>query len=90
MKTIILIFVLLPNMVFANEAGEEFHEESCVACHLVRHDEVFYTRQTRKITTLPALKGQVSRCSQAFSVGWFPDEEDSVIDYLNQQYYQFK
>jgi len=25
-----------------------------------------------------------------FRVGWFPEEEKSVVDYLNENYYKFK
>lgn len=89
MKTILLTIVLLPTIIFADE-GKELHEESCVACHIVQHDDAFYTRENRKMDSLPKLSGQVSRCVQAFSVGWFPDEEKSVVDYLNKHYYKFK
>jgi hypothetical protein len=47
-------------------------------------------RQDRKITSLPKLSGQVSRCAQAFSVDWFPEEEKAVVGYLNEKYYKFK
>lgn len=87
---LLLMLNLLIGTVFADEVGGALHDESCLACHIFEHDADFYTRETRKITNLLSLAGQVSRCSQAFSVGWFPDEEKSVVDYLNQQYYIFK
>ncbi len=89
-STTLLMLFLSPNSSLANEEGTSLHNESCVACHIVHHDDAFYTRENRKITTHNALTGQVSRCVQAFSVGWFPDEEKSVVDYLNKQYYKFK
>ncbi|VVM18049.1 Ribosome small subunit-stimulated GTPase EngC [uncultured Gammaproteobacteria bacterium] len=57
---------------------------------MVAHDDDFYTRKDSKITTLPKLTGRVSKCVQAFSLDWFPDEEKSVVKYLNKKYYQFK
>lgn len=90
MKKILLLgFIAISTTAFSNEDGKELHEESCVACHIVHHDDAFYTREDRKIATHSALAGQVSRCVQAFSVGWFPDEEKSVAEYLNKQYYKF-
>jgi hypothetical protein len=46
---------------------------------MVAHDDDFYTRKDSKITTLPKLTGRVSKCVQAFSLDWFPDEEKSVV-----------
>jgi hypothetical protein len=36
------------------------------------------------------LRSQVSACANNLGTGWFPDEEKSVVDYLNNQYYNFK
>jgi uncharacterized GH25 family protein len=71
-------------------AGESLHQEECLTCHIAEHNQDFYTRKERKITNLFALKRQVSGCAQAFDVDWFPDEENSVTDYLNQEFYQFQ
>ncbi|CAC9575316.1 hypothetical protein BPUTSESOX_1760 [uncultured Gammaproteobacteria bacterium] len=96
MKKLLLIITLLSTTAFANEGkaihnkGKELHNESCIACHMITHDDDFYTRKNRKMDTLPKLTGQVSKCVQAFSIGWFPDEEKSVVEYLNKKYYQFK
>lgn len=90
MKIILLILAaLLSSAIFANEEGMSLHNESCIACHIIQHDDDFYTQKERKITTLPKLGAQVTRCVQAFSIGWFPDEEASVVDYLNTKYYKF-
>lgn len=89
MKILLTILGLFSTITFANEEGKEYHEESCVACHIVHHDDAFYTRKDRKNKTYGALVGQVSRCRQAFNVDWFPDEEQTVVDYLNALYYQY-
>ena len=90
MKKILSIALLLTTSAFANEEGKELHDESCVACHIAVHDDAFYTRDNSRIKTLFDLKSQVSRCAVNFSTEWFPDEEASVVDYLNQKYYHYK
>jgi len=75
--------------VFANE-GHDLHKESCLECHTAPHNKDFYTRDDRKVKDLSQLSGQVSRCTGFFRVGWFPEEEKSVVDYLNENYYKFK
>ena len=76
--------------LFANEEGMELHQQSCINCHIVYHDDAFYTREDRKIKTLAKLGGQVSRCVSTLELGWFPDEEQSVLEHINAQYYKFK
>jgi uncharacterized membrane protein len=36
------------------------------------------------------LRSQVSACANNLGTGWFPDEEKSVVDYLNNAHYKFK
>lgn len=88
MKILLITVALLSIPAFANEYGKELHQESCSACHIV-HNKDFYTRSNRKVDSISRLKGQVSMCSQAFNVGWFPAEEKDVVDYLNKQFYKF-
>jgi hypothetical protein len=70
--------------------GKELHDETCVACHISVHDEAFYTSDTRVVKNLFELKSQTSRCSQFFQTGWFPEEEQAVLDYLNHEFYKFE
>jgi hypothetical protein len=91
MKTLLLTTALLANTaIFANEEGEELHTETCVTCHIATHNEEFYTRENSKMHNHFELRSQVSNCISAFNVDWFPDEEDSVVDFLNTQYYKFE
>ena len=91
MKAIILATTLLTNtLVFAEEDGKELHAEACVECHIATHDEAFYTRDNSKMATLFDLRRQVSMCVTNFELGWFPEEEKAVLDYLNNQYYHLK
>jgi hypothetical protein len=91
MKTLLLTTALLANTAtFANEEGEELHTETCVTCHIATHDEKFYTRKNSKMHNHFDLRSQVSNCISAFDVDWFPDEEASVVEFLNTQYYKFE
>ena len=91
MKTLLLTTALLASsLAFANEEGKELHEESCVACHIVTHDDAFYTRDNSKMGKFSDLSRQVSMCASNFNLGWFPDEEKAVLDYLNKKYYKFQ
>ncbi|MDC9727390.1 MAG: hypothetical protein PSN35_06115 [Candidatus Thioglobus sp.] len=91
MKALLLTAALLASTTtIANEEGKELHDESCVACHLVTHDDSFYTRDNSKMSTHFDLRRQVSMCASNFELGWFPEEEKAVLDYLNTKYYKFK
>ena len=91
MKILLLTTTLLAStLAFANEEGQELHEESCVVCHVVTHDDAFYTRDHSKMGTHFDLRRQVSMCASNLGVGWFPDEEKAVLDYLNDKYYKLK
>jgi uncharacterized membrane protein len=49
-----------------------------------------YTRDNSKIQNHFDLRSQVSACANNLGTGWFPDEEKSVVDYLNNAHYKFK
>ena len=69
------------------EEGKELHNESsCMRCH----GSEMYTRDDRKALDYSDLKRQVSFCSNNLSTGWFPEEEELVVDFLNKTYYQYK
>lgn len=91
-----LLLMALSVNIFANAQlkdhteGKELHDESCLSCHMVAHNKDFYTRKNHKMTDLFSLKSQVSRCSQAFQTGWFPEEEQAVLAYLNHEFYKFE
>ncbi len=82
--------LIVSNYAIANEEGKELHEESCVACHMVTHDESFYTRDSSMMAKFSDLSRMVSMCTANFNLDWFPDEEKAVLDYLNTKYYKFK
>lgn len=65
---------------------ESLYAEHCVGCH---GPEV-YTRQDRKVTSLPGLERQVRLCELNLGLTWFDEEITAMTDYLNAQYYKFK
>lgn len=74
-------------------AGEKLvQEKQCSACHqrLVGGDgSQIYLRSDRRVTTLPKLHAQVTFCSTQLKTGWFPEDEDDVVAWLNHRYYHF-
>lgn len=73
--------------------GAELAGKDCVACHARRFDgdaDRIYLRADRKVRTAAQLSTQVSYCNTELGTGYFPDEEEHVAAFLNQQYYHFK
>ena len=92
MKLLPLLVVLSTVISFSAVAkpgmseGEELHNESCGGCHTFS----MYLRPTSTIKNKFDLRRQVSYCRSHLDVDWFPDEEASVVDYLNQNFYQLE
>jgi hypothetical protein len=68
------------------KAGKVLHDKSCLNCH----DTSLYTRANRKIKTPQQLASRIFGCNANTGAGWFPEEEQHVGAYLNQQFYKFK
>jgi hypothetical protein len=96
MKTLIpLAAGLLAGAAWAGDPalGEKMvTEKNCAACHqrLVGGDgSKIYLRDSRRVKTLPQLGAQVSFCSSQLKTGWFPEDEEHVVAWLNHRYYKF-
>ena len=76
------------------KAGKALYDKAkCDACHasLMGGDgSKLYTRPDHKLKSADALLKQVKFCAAQVGAQWFPDEEEQVAAYLNQQYYKFK
>jgi hypothetical protein len=73
-------------------AGKTLHDEQCVSCHANKvkgNPTALYTREDRKVKDLKGLQGQVERCVTVLNVEWFDSEIDSVVQYLNADFYKF-
>ena len=76
------------------EAGKRLvAEKQCETCHhnkTLGDAKAIYLRKDRKVRTLAQLKAQVALCNSELNLQLFPDEEEQVVAYLDQAYYQFK
>ncbi len=92
---LLLIGAILSSQAFAEdykpdtENGAFLHCDHCVECHMVDSHKALYTRENRVVNERIRLNGQVSACVQVLDLGWFPDEEKDVPEFLNKEYYKF-
>jgi CxxC motif-containing protein (DUF1111 family) len=66
--------------------GKKLHDANCVSCH----NASVYTRRDRHVTSLSALNEQVDGCLHNTQVKLTPDQQKSLVKYLNEQFYKFK
>ena len=91
-----LILLLMATSGYAAgdpKKGKTLHDKQCVACHVEQFGgdgTRVYTRPTRIVKDRPALSRRVAHCATQIGAKWFPDEEEDVATYLNQQFYKFK
>ncbi len=82
--TLILIF---GTSVQAGEDfhAEKFHQTNCTGCH----DSGVYTRDKRRVDSLPRLESQVRMCDANLGKKLFDDDIHSLTNFLNDNYYHF-
>jgi len=89
MNFLILIVLAISFTTSAHSAdidnGGELHADKCTTCH----DSSLYTRENRRVQTLPRLGTQVRFCKDNLGITWFDDEVDDVVGFLNKNYYHF-
>ena len=84
--SLLLIAALTSAPAFAaSENGGTLIQEDCVRCH----DSSVYTRENRRVQSLPKLGTQVRFCKDNLQITWFDDEVDDVVNFLNKTYYHF-
>jgi mono/diheme cytochrome c family protein len=93
MKRALLISILLSTALRVQPAlpadsgqGKKLHDSNCTQCHSTS----VYTRPDRKVKSLAALSSQVTSCTHMAQATLTEDEQKSVVEYLNQQFYKFK
>ena len=69
-----------------NTDGKRLHDANCAGCH----DASVYTRKTRSVNSLDALKQQLDTCGHASNKELTPTEKQHIIKYLNDQFYRFR
>lgn len=70
----------------ADSDAQDLYDQHCVGCH---GTEV-YTRDDRKVKSLPALGRQVQRCETALGLRWFDEDISEMTALLNERFYHFK
>jgi hypothetical protein len=69
-----------------SNAGKRLHDANCTGCH----DTSVYSRKTRSVRSLDALKQQLESCGHASDKNLSPADKQNIVRYLNDQFYQFR
>lgn len=74
------------------QAAKALHDKACTSCHIRMYGSdgsKMYTRDGRMLSNKLELMQRVASCNAMVSAGWFPEDENNVAAWLNQQYYHF-
>ena len=91
LKSIVLLSLFNASVLFATDHpaisdGQKLHDGKCMACH---GTEV-YSRLDRKINELELLRSRVKGCAKnAVKADWNDAQINSIVDYLNKEFYEF-
>ena len=67
-------------------------QKGCENCHnnqTLGDASAIYLRKDRHVTSLEKLKSQVAVCNSELNLQLFPEDEEHIVAYLNQEYYKF-
>ena len=84
----LLVLLLSTSSLFSydSEHGKDlYYEAQCQKCHT----EVDYTSKLRKVNDYERLEWRVQRCDVSMGAGWFEEDIDDVVHYLNDSFYKF-
>jgi hypothetical protein len=72
-------------------AGRALVEKDCNGCHVRQFGsaERIYVRPDRRVKTRAQLEAQVTYCNTQLGTGLFPDEEASIVSWLDREHYRF-
>ena len=65
--------------------GKRLYDANCTGCH----DTGVFTRKTRSVLSLDALKQQLDSCGHASGKELSPAQKQDIVKYLNDQFYRF-
>jgi hypothetical protein len=87
----LLVMMLMPGAYAASlpgdsAEGKRLHDANCMGCH----DAGIYTRKDRLVQSLDALKEQLASCTHMAEKEFSASETQSLIKFLNDQFYQFR
>ena len=89
------VFLLWAGAALAADPAEGrklVEEKRCETCH---HNQTMgdaaaiYLRKDRRVTSLEKLRSQVAVCNSQLNLQLFPEDEEHIVAWLNQQYYKF-
>ena len=83
MLTALSVHAALPGNI---GEGRRLHDANCTRCH----DTGIYTRKDHAVRSLDELKQQLEGCSHMASAEFSPAEMQSIIKYLNDEFYRFR
>ncbi|HDP89111.1 MAG TPA: cytochrome c [Thioalkalivibrio sp.] len=92
LTTLLAALASTPTLAADLERGKQLHRDNCMACHARMtggEGETLYTRNGRRVTSLPGLEAQVRRCEANLELKWFDEDIADVVHFLNQTYYHF-
>ena len=89
--TLITLLSLTPLISVAEDIhpGKALHDESCLKCHVKDHNEAFYTRNDRKMTSYKGLQSMIRMCDANLGTSLFDEDMEEIGKYLNETYYKF-
>lgn len=70
-----------------------FDQHKCNSCHASKlggDGNAMFTRADRKIQSAGSLATQITRCSINLGLDLFPEDEENIGAYLNNNFYKFK
>ncbi|MDC0933081.1 hypothetical protein OAR97_04465 [Arcobacteraceae bacterium] len=70
----------------AEEGKELYSSASCTQCH---GDIGNFDLKNQKAQNIAELTTWVERCDAGLGTGWFPEEQISVVKYLDESYYKY-
>jgi hypothetical protein len=65
--------------------GKRLHDANCKGCH----DTGVYSRKTRSVQSLDALKQQLDACGHGSGKELSPTQKQNIVRYLNEEFYKF-
>lgn len=89
MKKLLLVVLLSALNLFSSnvENGKDlYYEAECQKCHTSED----YTNKNRKVKDFAKLQWRVKRCDFTMDAGWFDEDIEDVVKYLNNSFYKFK
>ena len=84
--SVLLCLASAPALAADTAKGKELLQKNCTGCH----DDSVYKRSDRRVTSMSALKKQITGCEHAANANMSKSQIDDLTQYLNSTYYKFK